>query len=121
MRILRPAEIKQVEETRPMYFGGLVTRQAIVGREMSQNFNLTQVNFAPGTRTKFNSHNADQIVIVTAGKGVLATDKEKAAVGAGDIVFIPAGEKHWHGATKDNGFSQFSVQLKETQTTWFED
>ena len=120
MKIIRLAEIKPVDETRPMYIGGRITRQTIVGREVGQSFNSTQINFAPGTRTKFNSHTADQIVIVTAGKGVLANEKEETTVGVGDIVFIPSGEKHWHGAVKDSSFSQISIQLKESQTTWFE-
>jgi quercetin dioxygenase-like cupin family protein len=121
MKLIRLAKTESVDETRRTYFGGHITRKAVVTGDMGRSFSSAQVSFAPGARTRVNSHTADQIVIVTAGKGVLANEREEMSVGAGDIIFIPAGEKHWHGAARDSSFSQISVQLKESQTTWFGD
>ena len=38
----------------------------------------------------------------------------------GEIVFIPAGEKHWHGATPDTGVAYIQIQAGESQTTQYE-
>jgi quercetin dioxygenase-like cupin family protein len=75
------------------------------------------VNFGKGMRNKFHTHDSDQILIVTAGKGIVATEKEERVVTVGEIVLFPAGEKHWHGATKDSGFSHIVVTKTESKTT----
>lgn len=58
------------------------------------------VNFAPGARTVWHTHPAGQMLIVTAGQGwVQEEGKERRVINPGDVVWIAAGVKHWHGAT----------------------
>ena len=121
MKIIRLSEIEPTVETRPLFTGGTVTSQTIVDREMGQNFNSALINFAPQARNKFHSHTADQLLIVTEGRGIIATEREEMTLSVGDIVFIPAGEKHWHGATKDSSFSHISIQAKGSQTSQIEE
>ncbi len=117
MKIIKPSEVKIEEENRPV-FSGKVTRQTLIGADMGKNFNAALVHFAPGSKSKLNTHTSDQILIVTAGKGIIATEKQEFSVGTGDVIFIPAGESHWHGATKGSNFSHISIQTKESQTLW---
>lgn len=57
------------------------------------------VNFAPGARTVWHTHPAGQLLIVTAGQGWVQEDgKERRVINPGDLIWIPAGVKHWHGA-----------------------
>jgi 4-carboxymuconolactone decarboxylase len=63
----------------------------------------------------------EQVFIVTAGKGIVATDKEEASVVPGNIVFIPAGEKHWHGAAEGSPFPHLYVISPDYKTTRLED
>jgi 4-carboxymuconolactone decarboxylase len=98
-----------------------VTMQYIIGTELSKSFNLTQVNFGRNVRNKFHSHSKEQILIVTKGKGIVATDKEEITVGPGDVIYIPAGEKHWHGAAKGATFSHLYVWQPDAKTTQLED
>jgi 4-carboxymuconolactone decarboxylase len=101
-------------------FTGTVTMQSIVGPELSKHFLIRQVNFGLGVRNKFHSHSIEQVLIVTEGKGIVATDSEQIVVGPGDVVFIPAGEKHWHGAAKDATFSHIYIMSPDQQTTQIE-
>jgi quercetin dioxygenase-like cupin family protein len=91
----------------PIFTGPDVTRQILVpdSKELSVNV----VNFGKGVRNKFHSHDSEQVLIVTSGKGIVATEKEERVVTEGDIVLIPPGEKHWHGATRDSDFSHIYV------------
>ena len=58
------------------------------------------VSFEPGARTAWHSHPRGQILIVTAGTGrVQRWGDPMEEIRAGDVVRIPAGEKHWHGAS----------------------
>jgi 4-carboxymuconolactone decarboxylase len=122
MKIFKISEVaKQPFVSLGPLFTGPVTIQNIIGPEVSNNFFISQVNFERGVRNKFHIHDTEQILIVTEGKGIVATDKKKIVVSAGDIVHIPAGEKHWHGATKDTTFSHLYVMTPETKTTQLED
>jgi quercetin dioxygenase-like cupin family protein len=118
--------IKQVPEEQVVgslssLFTRPVTMQYIIGKKLSKSFNVTHVNFGRGVRNKFHSHSDEQILIVTKGKGIVATDKEETTVGPGDIIYIPAGEKHWHGATQGTTFSHLYVWPPDTKTTQLED
>src|SRR5215211_4843165 len=58
------------------------------------------VTFEPGARTAWHSHPAGQILIVTAGTGRVQRWGDRIEeIGTGDVVRIPASQKHWHGAS----------------------
>jgi quercetin dioxygenase-like cupin family protein len=97
-------------------FTGEVFRQVIVPPEESTSFRFGIVNFSAGSRNKFHQHTSDQILIITEGTGVVATDAEERAVTVGDIILIPAGENHWHGAPGSTPMSHITVQTKDATT-----
>jgi quercetin dioxygenase-like cupin family protein len=91
-----------------------VTRQTLVPD--SKDFNAAIVNFGKGVRNKLHTHDSEQVLIVTAGKGIVATEKEQQTVTVGDVILFSAGEKHWHGATADSEFSHIYVTRLDSQT-----
>src|ERR1700682_2056542 len=62
------------------------------------NYNCSVVNFSHGCTTGWHTHDCDQILVVTSGSGMVATEHEKHEINVGDVVHIKAGERHWHGA-----------------------
>jgi quercetin dioxygenase-like cupin family protein len=100
-----------------LFTGTPVFRQVIVQPEESQNFQFGVVNFSAGSRNKFHQHTSDQILIVTEGTGVVATESEERTVSEGDVILIPAGENHWHGAPGDTPMSHITIQAKGSTTT----
>ncbi len=117
MKVLKTSEIKPEVASNPIFIRGQVTTQTLLTPETSKSFQSAVVNFTSGARTKFHTHSGDQILVVTKGNGVVATEKEEIDVGAGDIIFFPAGEKHWHGATKDSRFSHIHIQTRASKTS----
>ena len=91
--------------------GGAVsrTRQAIIGDGQSENFRCNVVNFRVGATTGWHVHDCDQILVVTAGKGKVATETEERDITVGDVVHIKAGERHWHGASATSPLSHITV------------
>jgi len=85
------------------------------------DYNMAVVNFGKGVRNKFHTHESDQILIVTAGKGIVTTELEQREVTVGDVVLFPTGEKHWHGATEDSEFSHIYISRAGQKTTQVED
>ena len=119
MKIVKMNEIPKEPYVNRLFTGPEVTRQPLVPG--SQDLRMAIVNFARGVRNKFHTHDGDQVLIITAGKGIVATEKEEKIVTVGDIVLFPAGEKHWHGATKDSGFSHIFITRAGVKMTQLED
>ena len=101
-----------------LFTGIDVTKQALLPD--SSEYEINNVNFGKGVRLKFHSHDAEQILIVTAGTGIVATEQEERAVTLGDVIFIPEGEKHWHGSKGDSEFSHIFIYKKGSKYTKLE-
>ncbi len=77
---------------------------------------IFNVTFEPGCRNNWHIHHADkgggQILVCVAGRGYYQEEgKEAQELHPGDIVNIPVGVKHWHGAAKDSWFSHLAVEV----------
>ncbi len=81
------------------------------------------VTFEPGARTAWHTHPLGQTLIVTQGRGWI--QKEGGAIeeiNQGDIVWIPEGVKHWHGATSQTAMTHIAINesLNGSPVTWLE-
>ena len=118
MKVVRKREAPKQDATDgPIFFGGKVYRQPIVGNDVSDYFVFGIVGFAAGARNKLHSHTSDQILFVTEGKGIVATEREEIEIQGGDTAFIPAGEHHWHGATSESDFAHIALMAADNETT----
>ena len=81
-------------------------------------FNFPQTNvvtFGPGAHSSWHRHGG-MVVLVTDGVGLYQEEGKPAQIlRRGDVLQIPAGVRHWHGATKDNWFSQVVIYDKDWQ------
>lgn len=80
---------------------------------------MANVTFEPGCRNNWHTHHADngggQILICVDGEGWYQEEGCAArSLKPGDVVTIPAGVKHWHGAKKDSWFSHIAVECPGT-------
>jgi len=91
--------------------GGSVTRsrQTIIPDGESDNYRCSVVNFGRGATTGWHAHTCDQILVITAGAGVVATEQEEREVTVGDVVHIKAGERHWHGSNVNTTMSHITI------------
>ena len=81
------------------------------------------VTFEPAARTAWHTHPLGQTLIVTAGVGrVQEWGEEMREIRTGDIVWIPAGVKHWHGAAPENSMSHIAIAeaLEGKVVEWME-
>jgi quercetin dioxygenase-like cupin family protein len=81
------------------------------------------VTFEPGARTAWHTHPLGQTLIVTAGHGwVQSKDGPKEEIRPGDIVWIPPGNEHWHGATAALGMTHIAISeaLDGKTVDWME-
>jgi quercetin dioxygenase-like cupin family protein len=120
MRSITPSEVKKVQVNAALFTGPL-TQQALLSSSENKDFKASIINFPKGIRNKFHTHDSDQLLIVTEGTGLVVTDEEEKTVTVGDVIYIPAGEKHWHGANADSDFSHISITPTYGNMTQLED
>ena len=81
------------------------------------------VTFEPGARTAWHTHPLGQILIVTAGTGrVQRWGDPVEEIHQGDVVWIPPGQKHWHGAAPNSSMAHIAIveQLDGKTVDWME-
>ena len=81
------------------------------------------VTFEPGARTAWHTHPLGQTLIVTAGVGLVQKWGEAMQeIRPGDVVWIPPGVKHWHGASPSVGMSHIAIaeSLDGRSVDWME-
>lgn len=93
-------------------FEGDVRALEVVSGDDARDLRIYDVSFPVGARTTWHSHTVDQVLYVVSGHGVVATETEERAVRAGDLVVVPAGERHWHGATAQTEMSHLAVMTE---------
>lgn len=88
---------------------------------------FANVTFEPGCRNNWHVHHAEsgggQILLCVAGEGWYQEwGKPARSLKPGDVVVIPAGVKHWHGAKKDSWFSHIAVEVpgEDARNEWLE-
>ena len=100
------------------YFTGYVSPERLSGAP-DMPASALRVSFAPGGRTNWHTHEDGQILIVTSGNGIVAgRDGWVQAITAGDVVEIPGGVEHWHGAVSDGPMQHIAIQTSGAQ--WLE-
>lgn len=92
------------------YFTGSVRVDSRFQREAPARIGGAIVTFEPGARTAWHTHPLGQTLIVTAGCGLVQREGDEIEqIQVGDIVWIPQGEKHWHGATATSTMTHVAI------------
>ena len=108
-------------------FGEFFVGKSYLNMLSTEGVVIGNVTFEPGCRNNWHIHKADkgggQILLCTGGKGWYQEwGKPAQELNAGDVVHIPAGVKHWHGAAKDSWFVHIAVEVpgENTSSEWCE-
>lgn len=107
------------------YFAGNSYLNPLTSPEEKPFF--ANVTFEPACRNNWHIHHAEegggQLLLCIAGEGWYREwGKPARSLRPGDVVLIPAGVRHWHGAKKESWFSHIAVELpgKNTSTEWLD-
>jgi quercetin dioxygenase-like cupin family protein len=93
------------------YFTGSVRIDPLFQANDPSRTSGASVTFEPGARSAWHTHPLGQILIVTAGTGwVQQLGGQIQEIRQGDVVWIPPGQKHWHGATATTGMTHIAIQ-----------
>jgi quercetin dioxygenase-like cupin family protein len=119
MKVIKVDEALSEDETGGIFQGGTVRIKTLIDKNVgADETTVAIVTFPPGARTKMHVHTHEQILYILSGKGIVANDQEEHVAVPGMVFLVPAGEKHWHGATQESGFSHLYVFNSKTETSY---
>ena len=105
------------------YFTGTVWQDPIIEAAEPARVRALKVAFEPGSRTAWHTHPLGQTLYVINGTGLIGLRNEAPQlIKAGDTVWIPPGEEHWHGASAANSMTHIAIQeeLNGSVANWLE-
>jgi quercetin dioxygenase-like cupin family protein len=105
------------------YFTGTVWQDPIIEAPAPALIRGARVSFEPGARTAWHTHPLGQTLHVISGAGRVQTwGGPVQEIRAGDTVWIPPNEKHWHGAAPTTGMVHIALQeaLDGKHVEWME-
>ena len=105
------------------YFTGTVWQDPIIEAAEPARVRALSVSFEPGARTAWHTHPLGQTLYIISGNGLMGLRNETAKlVTAGDTVWIPPHEEHWHGASATNSMTHIAIQeeLNGSVAKWLE-
>tara|TARA_B100000927_G_scaffold41764_1_gene29801 strand:- start:749 stop:1153 length:405 start_codon:yes stop_codon:yes gene_type:complete len=105
------------------YFTGTVWQDPIIEASEPARVRALKVAFEPGARTAWHTHPLGQTLHIISGTGLMGLRNETPQlIQAGDTVWIPPGEEHWHGASATNSMTHIAIQevLNGSVADWLE-
>ncbi len=105
------------------WFTGTVRVDPLFQANAPARASSASVTFEPGARTAWHTHPLGQTLIVTAGCGrAQRWGGPIEEIRPGDVIWFPAGEKHWHGASATTAMTHIAIQelLDDKAVEWME-
>jgi quercetin dioxygenase-like cupin family protein len=105
------------------WFTGTVLQDPIIAAETPARLVVNRVSFEPGARTNWHTHPLGQTLYVISGVGRVQTKGgPMREIRPGDVVWIPPGEKHWHGGAPTTSMTHLAMQesLDGKTADWME-
>jgi len=105
------------------YFTGTVWQDPIIEAAEPARVRALKVAFEPGARTAWHTHPLGQTLYIINGTGLIGLrNQAPQVIKAGDTVWIPPEEEHWHGASNTNSMTHIAIQeaLNGRVAEWLE-
>ena len=122
MQIIKSGS-KPTRKASSEYFTGNVWQDLIIEADEPARVRALRVSFEPGARTAWHTHPLGQTLHVISGIGLMGLRNEAPQlIKAGDTVWIPPDEEHWHGASATNSMTHIAIQeeLNGSVAEWLE-
>ena len=110
MQIIKSGS-KPTRKASSEYFTGNVWQDPIIEADEPARVRALKVSFEPKARTAWHTHPLGQTLHVISGVGLIGLRNEAPQlIKAGDTVWIPPEEEHWHGASATNSMTHIAIQ-----------
>lgn len=105
---VRPTVMEPKDD--PIVASAPVSGRRVLSVAEANGWAAALTTFGIGGRLNWHTHDSEQILYVTEGRGIVATKEKEYVITPGCVAFIPAGEVHWHGATEESAMTHLNIQ-----------
>lgn len=115
--------VQPAQDGSDQYFTGKVQVRSLFAASAPARMSCGCVTFDPSARSAWHTHPLGQTLIVTSGRGfVQSWGGPIREIKAGDVIWTPPGEKHWHGAAPNSSMTHIAMQeaLDGRNVDWME-
>lgn len=105
------------------WFTGPVTITPLFDAKGQSQVGAAVVRFEPGSRTAWHKHPLGQRLVVLEGTGWTQVEGSPIeTIHAGDVIWCPPDQRHWHGATLETTMAHIAIQESEngSPVEWME-
>ena len=105
------------------YFTGTVRVDPMFPATAPSRVNGSHVTFEPGARSNWHTHPLGQTLVITSGLGWVQREGGPIEeMRPGDVILVPPGLKHWHGASPMTAMTHIAIQeaLDGKAVEWME-
>lgn len=124
MQLRKFDEDKGFEGPQDYFTGEVKVDEPFSSGDEFTDYQGAMVHFDAGARTAWHTHPKGQTLYIVSGEGRAQSVGEAVRkLMPGDVVWFPAGEKHWHGAAPDSAMSHIAIQSPDENgdvVTWME-
>lgn len=124
MNVQKYDQSKGFEGPEDYFTGKVKVDEPFKSGDEFNDYQGAMVNFEAGARTAWHTHPKGQTLYIVSGEGRVQSEGEAIkTVRAGDVVWFPANEKHWHGAAPDSAMSHLAIQSPDEEgevVNWME-
>ncbi len=122
MQIIRSGDVEAPLRSHHMFTGHAFGQVLWEPPKKEGGVRVNLVMFEPRARTWWHRHEAGQVIYVTAGQGIISHEESGTSIiNPGDIIVVPAGEWHWHGAAPNTFLLHLTINPgNEHSTGWRE-
>jgi quercetin dioxygenase-like cupin family protein len=114
MKVINTAELKS-GPVNDLFIGELdrilLTAENLVGKRQPGEVSIGFNTFKPGATTKMHTHDKEQFLYITSGKGWVGTEKEAVEATPGMFVHFAADEPHFHGASRTTPMGHLAISV----------
>jgi len=114
-RLTQDDAARRAQPADSTHFTGSVTQVQVHASPEAQPARVLLVAFEDGARTHWHSHSGGQVLHVVQGRGRTQARGERVVdLAPGDLVSVPPGEEHWHGAAEGEAMTHLAISLGTT-------
>ena len=105
---VQPATMSPEDD--PIVSSAPVSGRRLFNMKDTEGWAASLTTFGIDGRLNWHTHDSEQFLYITDGRGMVATKEKEYVVTPGCLVYIPAGEVHWHGASPDSMMTHLNIQ-----------
>lgn len=120
MKVIKPSTVKPTRPSATKFTGGVWHEELLVAQQ-DEGTRAHRFSYDPGAHSHWHTHVGEQVLVGVSGTGLIkCRNGDPLEINPGELIYLPEGEEHWHGATPSSLFVHLAFTASGG-TRWLEE